>query len=173
MRKAYIFIGVLLILFVAIRFAGGGASSSGRTAPEVGSIAPHFTLASLSGEEVALNDHRGKVVLINFWATWCPPCRQEMPGIMAAYEEHQDEMTVLAVDNNESADLVQGFVEFLGFDIFDPLMDPGANVADLYNVNSFPTSFFVDEDGVIRYVHIGLMTENQLNTYLTQMGVGQ
>lgn len=172
MKKAYVFIGILLILFVAIRFAGG-SSGGGRTAAEVGAAAPHFTLTSVSGETVSLNDQRGKVVLINFWATWCPPCRQEMPGIMDAYEEYQDEMTVLAIDNNESADLVQGFVEYLGFDIFDPLMDPGASVAGLYNVNSFPTSFFVDEEGVVRYVHIGLMTENQLNTYLTQMGVGQ
>ena len=173
MRKGYVFIGLALILFVAAWFSFSPAVTSGEASPEVGAAAPEFTLTSISGKTVSLEEQRGKVVLINFWATWCPPCRQEMPGLMAAYEEYQGDLEVMAVDHNETADLVQEFVDFLGIELFDPLLDPTGQIADLYHVNSFPTSFFVDEEGVIRYIHIGLLNESQLDTYLTQLGVSE
>lgn len=137
-------------------------------APEVGALAPDFTLQTVSGDSLSLSDLRGQVVLINFWATWCGPCRLEMPAIQARYNDGG--FAVLAVNFDESAPQVQTFVD--EFEItFPALLDPGGNVQELYRVRGYPTTFFVDADGVIRVVHIGGMSEEQLDTYLAQMGV--
>ena len=143
-----------------------------REAPELGAIAPGFILQNTDGTEVSLQDHRGKVVLINFWATWCPPCRQEMPGIQAKFQEHQGDLVVLAIDNDEPVSLVKDFQDQLGL-TFDILLDPSARVNVQYLIRSYPTSMFVDENGIIQIVHIGLMTEGQLDNYLAQMGLGE
>lgn len=136
--------------------------------PEVGAPAPDFTLQTPQGESVSLSDLRGQVVLINFWATWCAPCRVEMPAIQARY--NRGGFTVLAIDFDESADLVQAFVDELGL-TFTVLLDPGGDVQNLYRVRGYPTSFFVDADGIIRVFHIGDMSESELDAYLVQLGV--
>jgi cytochrome c biogenesis protein CcmG/thiol:disulfide interchange protein DsbE len=136
--------------------------------PEVGSVAPEFALADLDGNQVSLSDLRGQVVLLNFWATWCGPCRLEMPAIQQRYNDGG--FAVLAVDFNEDADRVQAFVDELALDL-PILLDPGGRIQELYRVRGYPTSFFVDEAGVIRVFHIGEMTQEILDDYLTQMGV--
>jgi cytochrome c biogenesis protein CcmG/thiol:disulfide interchange protein DsbE len=136
--------------------------------PEVGSAAPEFVLENLLGEQTSLSDFRGQVVLINFWATWCLPCRLEMPTIQQRYNDGG--FAVLAVDFNEDAERVQAFVDELEIDL-PILLDPGGRVQELYRVRGYPTSFFVDEVGVIRFFHIGEMTQEILDDYLTQMGV--
>jgi peroxiredoxin len=141
-----------------------------REAPEIGAIAPDFTLKDTNGTAITLSDHRGQVVLINFWATWCPPCRQEMPGIQQKFEEHQGDLIVLAIDNDEPAQLVSDFKDDLGL-TFNILLDPSARVQIQYQIRSYPTSLFVDPNGMIKFVHIGLMTEQQLGSYLSQMGL--
>jgi peroxiredoxin len=143
-----------------------------QTAPEVGAFAPEFTLVDTADNEVALSDHRGKVVLINFWATWCPPCRQEMPGIQSRHAFHNGDLAVLAIDNAEPKDLVVAFRDELSLG-FEPLLDSNGKVSNLYQVRAFPTSMFVNEHGIIQFVHIGFMTESQLDDYLAQMGLGE
>jgi len=168
--------GWVLLLLASIMLLASACKTSPnegvREAPEIGAIAPAFTLMNTDGAEITLADHRGQVVLINFWATWCPPCRQEMPGIQAMYEAHQGDLAVLAIDNDEPLPLV---VEFQNeFDLtFDILLDPGARVQSQYMIRSYPTSLFVDENGIIRFIHIGLMTESQLGNYLSQLGLGE
>ena len=106
----------VLLLFVILFIAAACKTSPDegvREAPEVGAIAPGFTLTDTDGNQVSLADHRGKVVLINFWATWCPPCRQEMPGINDRYRQHQGNLEVLAIDNDEPLELVSDFQEEL------------------------------------------------------------
>jgi len=142
-----------------------------REAPKIGGIAPRFTLEDTQGTQISLLDHRGKVVLINFWATWCPPCRQEMPGIQQQFEEFEGDLVVLAIDNDEPDSIVREFQEDLGL-TFDILLDPAGHVNIQYQIRSYPTSLFVDENGMIQIVHIGLMTEGQLSKYLSQMGLG-
>ncbi len=161
----------LLLLFVVLGAASCKTSpNEGRVAPEVGAVAPEFSLQSVSGDKVTLSAQRGKVTLINFWATWCPPCRAEMPGIQDRYERYQPDLTVLAIDNAEPLDLVLAFQEEYGL-TFDMLLDLDASVQRTYQIRGYPTSMFVDENGVIQIVHIGLMTETQLDAYLTQLGV--
>ena len=139
-------------------------------APEVGVLAPEIALLSLHGDQLSLRALRGQVVLINFWATWCGPCKLEMPAIQARYNDGG--FAVLAVDFNESAERVQTFVDDLDLS-FPILMDPGGEVQELYRVRGYPTTFFVDAAGVIQILHIGEMSAETLDNYLVQMGVRQ
>ncbi len=166
----------LLLLLVGLVFTAAACKTSPnegvRTGPEVGALAPDFTLLDTAGDKITLSDYRGQVVLLNFWATWCPPCRQEMPGIQDRYEIHRPDLVVLAVDNDESSVLVKDFAEDYQL-TFNPLLDPNAEVQIMYQIRGYPTSMFVDENGFIQIVHIGLMTEAQLDDYLAEMGLAQ
>jgi peroxiredoxin len=136
---------------------------------EKGALAPDFILQSISGEEVMLSDFRGKVVLLNFWATWCAPCRLEMPAFQERFDLLSPHLVVLAVNNNETKLEVSDFVDELGL-TFDPLLDPGAEIQALYQIIGYPSTFFVNPDGQIEEIHIGIMTEGQLDGYLSSMG---
>jgi peroxiredoxin len=148
--------------------SGEEVTSSGM----VGSAAPDFELTDLSGKAVRLSDLRGQPVLLNFWATWCGPCEVEMPAIQARYESHQPNLSVLAVNFDEPEQDVRQYAERLGL-TFNILLDPGAKVQDLYRVRGYPTSFLVDAEGVIKVHHVGLMSEEQLDRYLQQVGINQ
>jgi peroxiredoxin len=156
-------------LFGAQEIAAGKSLSA---SPAIGSAAPDFELLNLAGEQIRLSEMRGTAVLINFWATWCGPCRLEMPAIQERYERYYPELAVLAVNFDEPVDEVQKFVDELGL-TFEVLLDPGATVQDLYRVRGYPTTYLVDEGGIVRVYHIGLMTEGQLDRYLAQVGVGK
>lgn len=165
---------LVVLLLVAIIAAGCKTSPDEglREAPEVGAIAPSFTLSNTYGNNVSLEDYRGKVVLINFWATWCPPCRQEMPSIHDRYQQYDGDLIVLAVDYAEPAEEVAAFQEALGL-TFNVLLDSRGAVSTLYQVQGYPTSVFVNEMGMIEIMHIGLMTDQQLDAYLADMGLNE
>jgi peroxiredoxin len=137
-------------------------------APEVGALAPEFSLQGLDGEAVRLSQFRGRVVLLNFWATWCGPCRLEMPAIQDRYNDGGFE--VLAINFDETAAQIVPFVAELGL-TFPVLLDPGGRVQELYRIRGYPTSFLVDANGIIRFFHIGEMTPEILDHYLAQLGV--
>ncbi|HZD55102.1 MAG TPA: redoxin domain-containing protein, partial [Anaerolineales bacterium] len=142
-----------------------------RPAPEVDAPAPDFELDTLSGEAVRLSDYRGKTVLLNFWATWCAPCRLEMPAMQSRFEEHKSDLAVLGINFDEPESDVQAFAQELGL-TFTILLDPGGEVQKLYRIRGYPSTYFLDADGVVRIEHIGVMTEDQLDGYLSQLGVG-
>lgn len=135
---------------------------------EVGARGPEFTLEQLGGNAISLSALQGQVVLINYWATWCGPCRLEMPIIQARYNDGG--FAVLAVNFDESAERVQRFVDELGLD-FPVLLDPGGRVQELYRVRGYPTSYFLDSEGIIRFIHIGEMSATDLDRYLTQLEI--
>lgn len=141
------------------------------TAPTQGALAPDFSLFNLEGEQITLSELRGHPVMINLWATWCAPCRIEMPHIQDRFERYAGEgFLVLAVDFDEPADIVADFRDELGL-TFDILLDPGAEVQELYRNRNYPSTFFIDENGVIQVQHIGLMTEGQLDENLAAIGL--
>ncbi len=176
-------IGIAVLLSVSLAVAGGralvgrnegeqGSDQGIQVAPVVGALAPDFTLANLEGENISLSDFNGQPVLINLWATWCGPCRIEMPTIQSRFEEYRDEgFIVLAVNFDEQRTDVQAFRDEFGL-TFQMILDPGAEVQKLYRTRSYPSSFFVDRNGVIQVQHIGVMTEGNLDGNLAQIGLG-
>lgn len=133
-------------------------------APIVGRVAPAFQLQTLAGSPASLGDYRGRPVIVNFWATWCEPCKQEMPALQAAAAAHPD-MVVLGVDNVESAVKVKPFVDGLGVR-FPILLDEDGSVMERYQVTGLPTSFFIDRSGVLRSFYRGALTDDVLRTDL-------
>jgi peroxiredoxin len=171
-------IGLAIGVVVFVGLPAGQAATSGAAlaaggtpapAPIVGLPAPDFKLNNTAGQARSLSDFKGKPVLINFWATWCGPCRIEMPAIEAAYQAHKAEgFTVLAVDVDEPLADVTRFMAELNLS-FEALLDPGAVVNDQYRIRAYPSSFFVRRDGIIAAMQIGSMTESQLNANLAKI----
>jgi peroxiredoxin len=171
-------LGAGLAVFLGWPAVGPQAVSAGQNmrespgpAPVAGAPAPDFSLVGLDGTEVRLSEYRGDVVLINFWATWCGPCRAEMPLLQDRYLAlHDAGLVVLAVNDDEPAGDVTAFAQELEL-TFPVLLDPGAKVQNLYRVLGYPTSFLVGRDGVIQRVHVGVLTDSQLDRYLREAGV--
>jgi peroxiredoxin len=139
---------------------------------QVGSPAPDFVLEDATGEEYRLSDLRGNIVLLNFWATWCGPCLVEMPLLETEYQVYKDEgFIILAVNDGESAERVANFGEENGLN-FPLLLDPSGVVQRLYEIRGYPSSVFVDEEGRVKFIHIGLIQKNQLATYMQEIGFG-
>ena len=163
-------IGILLLAALWIAWSavpGGGTTSCKIPAPMEGFLAPDFELITLNGETLSLSDFRGKVVLVNFWASWCPPCRSEMPAMQEIYQQYgPDDFVILAVNNTQADNLadIQNFVDERGL-TFPILLDNTGQVSAAYQVRSLPTSFFIDREGIIREVVIGSpMAEALLRT---------
>jgi peroxiredoxin len=160
-----------LLLWLAMRPSTPAATTAAppSNGVEVGLPAPAFNLESLDGGQVALSDHLGEVVVVNFWATWCPPCRAEMPGIEQVYQAHQaDGVVVLAINGQEEPALVKSFIDEKGF-TFPVLLDSGAEALRAYNARSFPMTVIVDRDGVVRYKQVGPITPAQLEALLAPL----
>lgn len=137
-------------------------------APEEGHIAPDFTLKDLHGNTVNLEELRGKVVFINFWASWCPPCRAEMPEIEAVHQEYKDRgVVVLGVDISEPENTVRQYIQQGGF-TWTILMDSTGEVARDYRITAIPTSFFLDREGIIRVVKVGAMTKREMEANIAE-----
>lgn len=137
----------------------------------VGDLAPDFSLQDLSGNLVSLSDYRGQVVLLNFWATWCFPCREEMPIFQSYFTSYQSQdFVVLGIDFDEPEETVRQFTQELGIH-FPILLDPGGEVQALFNIRGYPSSVFIHPDGTIAILHIGIMDDSQLESYLTQLGL--
>lgn len=119
--------------------------------------APEFVLTDMDDVQHALRDYRGKVVLLNFWATWCPPCRREMPALERLYQQLEGQgFVVLAVNQWEDADHVFAYTGELNvFPTFPILFDPESSVSEEFGVKGLPTSFLLDQDGQLRYRAIG------------------
>lgn len=139
--------------------------------PVVGQPAPNFALRNADGEIVKLSDLRGSVVWINFWATWCRPCKQELPDIQKLYGEKRDQgLEVLAINYQDPAE--DAIAYFRDNDLQIPmLLDPNGSVYDQYRLQGLPDSFFVDREGNVAALHYGYMTEEKMRQRLEQAGL--
>lgn len=131
--------------------------------------APNFTLQSNSGEQVSLASLKGKVVMVNFWATWCVPCRQEMPHLEALYQRYESlgfELLAVNVEKNEA----EGIRKWLADTpvTFPVLLDPDNKVTKLYKVQTMPSTVLVARDGTMRFIHHGYKPGYE-NEYQTQV----
>ncbi len=122
---------------------------------QIGKPAPDFTLLDLNGQPVSLSSLIGKPVLINFWATWCPPCRYEMPFIQEIHEEWADKgLVVLAINVGEDSSTVSDFIQENNYSL-PVLLDTDQRAAFEYGIRYFPTTFFIDKDGIIQAIKVG------------------
>ncbi|ARI77407.1 TlpA family protein disulfide reductase [Halobacillus mangrovi] len=144
--------------------ANEGAGMTAPNAPsglKVGEKAPDFTLETLEGKTVSLSDLQGKKVFINFWATWCPPCREEMPEMEKFYKEYGDEVEVLAINGTASEENVGVVEEYVqkGEYSFPVLLDKDLEITNTYQAISIPTTYFIGTDGVVQQPRkVGPMT---------------
>jgi len=130
--------------------------------PRIGEPVLEFTATTLSGERIRLSDYRGQAVLINFWATWCPPCIAEMPDLDALYQANRDRgLVVLAVNLQEDPALVQQFVKQHGITL-PIVLDADAQITLAYRVRSLPMTWFVDRGGIVRQVALGQLTPQRM-----------
>lgn len=136
--------------------------------PEVGAPAPDFTLLTPEGETLTLSDLRGQPVVLNFWATWCPPCRAEVPALEQVSRELGEDVTVLGVNVQEDRGAVQAFIDELEM-TYPVVLDPSAEVARAYLVRAFPTTYFIDSRGVIAYTISGPLNEPLIYTRLSEL----
>lgn len=158
MNRAIIKITLPLILALALLITGcsmGFEPSSVSVMARIGEAAPEFQLQNFAGETVSLSDFRGQPVLINFWATWCPSCRAEMPYLQQIYEEWSDRgLILLAIDIGESRETVAEFMQENNLTL-PVLFDSDSKVTENYNIIAIPTTYFIDKDGIIRNRKIG------------------
>ncbi len=134
-------------------------------------LAPDFTVYDEAGNELRLSDLRGKNVIINFWATWCPPCRSELPDFDAAWAERGEEIVFLMIDltdgTDETRETVRAFLDETGYG-FPVYYDEAFEAAEAYGVSAIPTTVLIDREGRILARQLGAMSGEQLNSYLDQ-----
>ena len=171
--KHKLFIPVLLTAFTLLLAgcgekstgAQGSASSKSQATASQQAAAPGFTVKDLTGAEHAIQPGDGKVYVLNFWATWCPPCRAEFPEMDQFAKAHKDRVAFYALNVQESGDKVQGFLQDNGYTL-PVLLDKDGRAARLYSVRAIPTTVILDEKGHVLLRQEGMATARQLEEAL-------
>ena len=169
-RPAALVLGALLLASAWLSWRGWTSVTAllpSAVQARVGQRAPAIDLPGLDGRTVRLSALRGRPVLINFWATWCTACRQEMPRIERFYEANRGRVRVIGVDVGEPAATVAAFVRRYGY-TWRFALDQDKHVSNLYGVHYIPTSFWLDSHGVVRAVYTGPMTEPLMRSFLRE-----
>lgn len=147
----------LLPLLLAGFAACGGEGPRAGGAPQVGKPVPEYAAVSLGGDSVSLSALRGKVVLLNVWATWCHPCREEIPALQALYRTHSArglEVVGVSVDEGDAQDDVRGFAKEYGM-TYPVWLDPDERVSSTFRTIGVPSTFLIGRDGTILWKHLG------------------
>ena len=173
--RIFFYVAVLTLSLIWIYFSRipvEATSASGKIAPYTGFLAPEISLRDTNGNETTLSELRGRPVIVNFWATWCPPCRAEMPAMQRAYMDYADEKVIILAVNSINQDSLPAVKQFVDeFDItFPVLLDTQGIAANTYQISSLPTTFFIGKDGIISEVVIGgPMAEALLKSRIDRM----
>ncbi|SDC32159.1 Peroxiredoxin [Pelagirhabdus alkalitolerans] len=148
---------------------GDGAIDSDSIGLNIGDTAPNFELETLSGDTIQLSDYRGERVMLNFWGTWCPPCRAEMPDMQRFYENEDVEILAVNLTTTESSRQdVDDFIEDFELTFTIP-MDDTNDIAMLYEIRPVPTTFMIDSNGVIQHKALGALNYEQMVESLSVM----
>ena len=174
---AFLSLGAAFAVFTAVGlpdrgdFSGLRAEDGQITAPEVGALAPPFALPTAASGMLSLAEVRGSITIINFWATWCPPCQREMRDLQRLYISHRGNARILAVNLGESIQAVRHWTRQLGV-TYDVLLDVHGVVAKLYQVRGLPTTVVLDSESRIRRLYYGPVTLEQLRRDVSRIGGG-
>lgn len=167
-------IGLFLIGFAVLTLASpkteANAGTQNSVVPvEVNYAAPELSLENLAGEAESLAGYLGQVVLVNNWATWCPPCKAEMPTLVAYHNEHTaDGFSIIAVDAGEPADIVSQFAKSFSM-TFPVWLDPNGEALRAFGNGSLPNSYVIDRTGTVRYAWTGEISKAMLEEYVTPL----
>ncbi len=178
-QKYRIILGVLVLIFLILaaytvyNYLGSRYSADIESpSDEELALAPDFTVYDDTGAEVKLSDFFGKPIIINFWASWCPPCRTEMPHFQAAYNEEKDNITFIMVNltdgQRDTVEKARDYLESNNY-TFPVYFDKNLDGAKAYNITNIPTSYFLDKDGNIVDVKYGTMTKANLESYIKKI----
>lgn len=167
-RTAIFLAGSLLIVAaLVIGFTLNG--SAGLAPAQIGQPLGNFTLQNLDGTPVSIADYSGRMVLINAWATWCPPCRAEMPALNDYYQAHKSQgFVILAINAGDAQSQAAAFAQQFGL-AFPVLLDPDTRLLDSLGIHSFPTSILLGRDGRVKAIHIGMFSPEELDTEVTPL----
>ena len=167
-------IGGLLVAFAILAMAtpetkSNAASVNSVVPMAVNYAAPELSLQNINGETESLADYRDKIVLVNNWATWCPPCKAEMPTLVAYHNEHTaDGFSIIAIEAGEPVDLVSQFAQSFGMN-FPVWLDPNSESLQAFGNGSLPNSYVIDRTGTIRYAWTGEISMTMLEKYVTPL----
>lgn len=174
---------VVLLIIVAIIFylqnpfsstqstSTGELQNTENTGLEIGNLAPDFILQDTKEDEIQLSSFRGeKAVIVNFWASWCPPCREEFPLFEKAYEENKNNLEIIGVNLQEDIVKINDFASEFSIS-FPLLLDPAREVKEKYNVFTQPVTYFIDKNGTIVDKKFGPLTENEFNEKTAKLGI--
>jgi cytochrome c biogenesis protein CcmG/thiol:disulfide interchange protein DsbE len=175
-------LGILTIILAVILVQRAPVSDSGisgqsmgvveRGSVSINSPAPVFTLPDLSNSIIRLDDYLGRIVIINFWASWCAPCKEEMPFLDEYGQEYSNRLIVLGVAVADTVEAVQKFLDSNPV-TYPIVIDQKGLVGATYHVFGYPTTYFVDEAGIIRGKYIGAITSRILQQNLVPLGINK
>jgi cytochrome c biogenesis protein CcmG, thiol:disulfide interchange protein DsbE len=168
-RNTFVTAGLILIFIAVILFSLGNHPNQSVSPFQIGAPLGEFSLNDINGKTIHLSDYKGQLVLINAWATWCPPCRAEMPLLDAYYQAHREQgLVILAVNSGDSQEQTAAFARASSLS-FPVLVDPGSVTVHGIGINNLPTSILVGKDGAVKAVHIGMFTEDSLEAEITPL----
>jgi peroxiredoxin len=167
-----IFVGVWLLVQTGLPnradYSGNFIGDVGYVAPELNHVAPPFTLTTVNFEKLKTDDLNNPVIIINFWATWCVPCRAEMPELQSLYNTYENQIRILGVNLGETPKSVAQWID--EYDLtFDILLDPLQSVAQLYQIRGQPSTYVLDSNRVIRAIYYGQVRMEQLEQDVTRL----
>lgn len=162
-------IGFALLVMAPPRSESNGDSLSSVVPVPVSYAAPELALVNINGKTESLADYRDEVVLVNNWATWCPPCKAEMPTLAAYYNEHHAEgFTIIAIEAGDSGDVVSKFVQSYKLN-FPVWLDPNGASLRAFGNGTLPNSYVIDHTGTVRYAWTGEISKAMLEKYVTPL----
>ena len=165
----FIAIGIMLFLLLMGNASAPFPTDTTIVPIEVDFAAPELVLEDLAGNRVSLRDYAGSVLLVNLWATWCPPCKEELPALQSFYEKHRSEGFVLiGIDQEEPLEVVKPFVDDYGL-TFPIWLDEDYLAEREFKTNSLPSSFVIDRSGQVRLMWVGGVSEKFLEKYVTKL----
>ncbi|GEL04014.1 peroxiredoxin [Rummeliibacillus stabekisii] len=169
-KRLYLRIAILAVLVAAIVYTiYTTANKNDVKLLKVGDDAPNFSLVDLNGKTHKLSDYKGQGVLLNFWGTWCKPCKKEMPAINDQYKEFKDQgIQILGINIAQSELEVTSFTDKLGVE-FPIVIDKTRSVMRAYNVDPLPATILINKDGKIENIITGEMKEKEINQYLNSI----
>lgn len=161
---------VLLFLPFVLAFFICAKAEKGMETDDNFPAAPEFTLTELSGNEILLSDYEGKVIFLNFWATWCPPCRAEIPGFVKVYDKYKNKgMQIIGISLDRTGeDKVLNFVKEYKIN-YPVVMGTKKLIRDYEPGRAIPVTFIIDQSGKIRHKHIGYMDKGTLERYFLEL----